>query len=98
MMNPGPLGCPANEDFEVAHAEGQVNLRFWSGRVVSVSSISWVRAVVDFSAVVRAFYAAGPEKVPSEMEAAGYRGFMAEWDKLHREADTISRQARGQAT
>ena len=98
MMNSGLLGCPANQDFEVVHVADEVHLRFWDGGVATVGGTSWLRAVLDFSTAVRSLYETAPEKQPSDLDAAGFRGFMAEWESLQHEAERTSRRTDGHSS
>lgn len=75
-------GCGAGVDFEILHApeEPRCAIRSDAG-AWRLQSSAWQAAVFQFADRVSAFYATSSPKRPSADDAAGFRKFVAEWER-----------------
>jgi hypothetical protein len=74
------FGCPNGQDFEILHRDGVV-VRSADGGEWQISWPEWRGAVFGFADRVSEFYAYCSEKQPSPDDAAGFKKFMAEWER-----------------
>lgn len=77
------VGCPGGEDLEVDHGEdgSGVLVRSAGGREWAIDWSSWKTAVFSFADAVSAFYASSAPREPAPEDAAGFRAFVAEWER-----------------
>jgi hypothetical protein len=77
------VGCPSGVDFEVLHEPdaAHVLVRGHDGREWRVPASEWKEAVFGFADQVSEFYATSSAKKPSAEDEAGFRSFVAEWQR-----------------
>lgn len=74
------IGCPNGLDFEVLHGSN-VQLKARTGRSWHIPMIEWRAAVFAFADRVSEFYASCSAKCPTAGDSAGFRRFVAEWER-----------------
>jgi hypothetical protein len=76
-------GCPNGVDFEVLPGgdNTEVLVRAEGGREWRLQQSEWQAAVFEFADCVSGFYATSSQKQPSADDEAGYRKFVAEWER-----------------
>jgi hypothetical protein len=88
-------GPPSGEDFEVLHAANcaGVVVRAADGREWKIEWPEWRAAVFAFADRVSDFYVTCSPKQPSDVDAAGFNKFGAEWER--RRGKQFGRTSRG---
>ena len=81
------IECPIGINFQVIHVRDTVQIIMDDKKQLIVASDEWRNAVLNFSQVVRDFYATSTPKGPVEdSDKAGFDKFMIEWKNRHEEA------------